>query len=271
MNSRWHKAALRSGCWFLTAALACSASAQPIPVRYVEGTVRGFLSLRAQDGSVVAVGDLFQTVRGDRVTAHLMFRFKDGSMDDDVTVFSQRGTFRLITDHHVQTGPTFPQPMDLLIDVPHGQVTSRSKGKDGKDEVKTHQMTLPPDLANGLVSLVVKNIRPETLETKVSMLVATPELRIVKLAISPRGEDSFMLLGSQRKALHYNIQIQLGGVTGVVATLIGKHPPDLQIWILGANAPTFLREQGPFFQDGPIWTMALASPDWPAAPPTPGN
>jgi hypothetical protein len=264
MNLSWHKARLRFGCCFLTAALACSAFAEPIPVRYVEGTIHGFLSLRAQDGTVVAIGDLFQTVRGDRVTAHLMFRFKDGSIDDDVTVFSQRGTFRLITDHHVQTGPTFPQPMDMLIDVPLGQVTVHSKGKDGKDEIKTHKLTLPPDLANGMISLVVKNIRPETLETKVSMLVATPDLRIVTLAISPRGEEPFTLLGSQRKALHFNIQIQLGGVTGVMATLIRKHPPDLQMWILGANAPTFLREQGPFFQDGPVWTMALASPDWPA-------
>lgn len=265
---RWRKVAFRFGCWFLAAVLTCGAAAQPIPVRHTEGTLRGFLSLRAQDGSVVAAGDLFQTVRGDRVTAHLMFHFKDGSLDDDTTVFSQRGTFRLITDHHIQQGPTFAQPMDLLIDVPHGLVTSRSKGKDGKNAVKTHKMTLPPDLANGLISLVVKNIRPETLETKVTMLVATPELRIVTLSISPRGEEPFTLLGSPRKALHYAIQIQLGGVTGVVATLIGKHPPDLQIWILGADAPTFLREQGPFFQDGPIWTMELASPDWPASPST---
>ncbi|MGA1984404.1 MAG: hypothetical protein ABSG84_18290 [Acidobacteriaceae bacterium] len=264
--------AFRTG---LLAALACcwqpGAAAQPIPVRHVEGTVHGFLSLRAQDGRVVAVGDLAQVARGSTVTAHLVFHFRDGSVDDDTTVFSERGSFRLITDHHIQQGPTFPQPMDLLIDVPHGRVTSRSRGKDGKDEVTTDQMALPPDLANGLVSIVAKNLPPQTPEVKVHLLVATPKPRLVTLAISPQGEQEFTLDGSPRKAVHFEIQIQLGAVTGVVATLIGKHLPDIQLWILGGDAPTFLREQGPLFQDGPIWTMELASPDWPTAPPSAGN
>jgi hypothetical protein len=94
---------------------------------------------------VVAVGDLFQVVRGDRVTARLLFRFKDGSVDDETTVFSQRGNFQLVTDHHIQKGPSFPQPMDLSIDVPSGQVTVRSTGKDGKEEVRSEHLDLPPD------------------------------------------------------------------------------------------------------------------------------
>src|SRR6266849_5811253 len=68
-------------CWSFTAALVCAlqpgASAEPIPVRHIEGTVHGFLALRAKDGSLLAVGDLFQVVRGDRVTSRLIFRFKD--------------------------------------------------------------------------------------------------------------------------------------------------------------------------------------------------
>jgi len=95
-------------------------------VRHLEGTVHGFLALRSKEGRVVAVGDLLQVVRGDRVTARLLFRFKDGSVDDETTVFSQRGNFQLISNHHIQKGPSFPQPMDLLIDVLSGQVTVKS-------------------------------------------------------------------------------------------------------------------------------------------------
>jgi len=90
-------------------------------VRHVEGTVHGFLALRSKEGRVLAVGDLFEVVRGARVTSRLLFRFKDGSVDDETPVFSQRGTFQLITDHHVQKGPSFPHPMDLSIDVRRGQ------------------------------------------------------------------------------------------------------------------------------------------------------
>jgi hypothetical protein len=232
----------------------------------MEGTVHGFLALRSKEGRVLAVGDLFQVVRGDRVTSRLLFRFKDGSVDDETAVFSQRGNFQLITDHHIQKGPSFPQPLDLSIDVRSGMVTVRSTGKDGKEEVKSEHMDLPPDLVNGLILSIAKNIRPETPETKVSMVVATPKPRLVKVAISPQGEEPFSLLGSARKAMRFSLKIELGGVAGVIAPLIGKTPPEIHIWIIGGIAPAFVREEGPLYEGGPVWTIQLTSPVWPDLP-----
>ena len=232
-------------------------------MRHLEGTVHGFLALRSKEGRVLAVGDLFQVVRGDRVTSRLLFRFKDGSVDDETAVFSQRGSFQLITDHHVQQGPSFPQPMDLSIDVRSGKVTVRSTGKDGKEEITTEHMDLPPDVANGLILSIAKNIQPETPETKVSMVVAAPKPRLVKVAISPQGEEPFSLAGSRRKAMQFVLKIELGGVAGVVAPLIGKAPPEIQMWIIGGIAPAFVREEGPLYQGGPLWTIQLTSPIWP--------
>jgi hypothetical protein len=232
----------------------------------MEGTIHGFLALRSKEGRVLAVGDLFQVIRGDRVTSRLVFRFKDGSVDDEITVFSQRGHFRLITDHHIQKGPSFPHPMDMSIDVRSGQVTVRSPGKDGKDEVKSEHLDLPSDLANGLILSMAKNIRPETPETKVPMVVATPQPRLVKVAISPSGEEPFSLMGSRRKAMRFTLKIELGGIAGVVAPLIGKAPPEIQIWIIGGIAPAFVREEGPLYQGGPVWTIQLTSPTWPDLP-----
>ena len=68
--------------------------------------------------------------------------------------------------------------MDVSIDVRSGQVTVRSTGKDGKEEVTGDHLDLPPDLYNGMILSLVKNIRPETPETKVSMLEATPKPRL---------------------------------------------------------------------------------------------
>jgi hypothetical protein len=250
----------------LFCALQPGAPAEPIPVRHTEGTVHGFLALRSIDGHVLAGGDLFQVVRRDRVISRLLFRFKDGSVDDETAVFSQRGNFQLITDHHIQKGPSFPQPIDLSIDVPSGQITVRSTGKDGKEEVKSEHMDLPPDLANGLILSMAKNIQPETPETKVSMVVATPKPRLVKVAISPHGEQPFSLAGSHRKAMRFVLKIELGGIAGMVAPLIGKAPPEIQIWIIGGIAPAFVKEEGPLYQGGPIWTIQLTSPVWPDLP-----
>ena len=78
--------------------------------------------VRTKEGRVLAVGDLFQVVRGDRLTTRLLFGFKDGAVGDETAVFSQRGNFQLMTDRHIQKGPSFPHPMDLSIDVRSEQV-----------------------------------------------------------------------------------------------------------------------------------------------------
>ena len=234
-----------------------------MPVRYVQGTFHGFLELRSEAGRIVASGDSLQVVHGDRITSETLFKFKDGSIDDEITVFSQHRTFHLISDHHIQKGPAFPHPMDVLIDTRSGQVTVRSTGKDGKEDVTTEHLTLPPDLANGLIPLVVENMRPDAQETTVSMVVATPKPRLVKLVITNRGEENCTIVGATRKATHYEIKIDLGGIAGVVAPLIGKAPPNIQLWTIGGQAPTFAREQGPTYPEGPLMTIQLASPAWP--------
>jgi hypothetical protein len=259
--------------WFLIPVVAGvwmpGARADSMPVRYVQGSFHGFLELRSEAGSVVASGDSLQFVHGDRITTETIFHFKDGSIDDETTVYTQHRTFHLISDHHVQKGPAFPHPMDVLIDAASGQVTVRSLNKDagdkdGKEEVKSEHMNLPPDLANGLIPLVAENMRPEAQGMTVSMVVMTPKPRLVKLVISNVGEENCSVVGVGRKASHYQIKIDLGGVAGVVAPMIGKAPPNIQLWVIYGKAPTFAREQGPLYAEGPMMTIQLASPVWPA-------
>lgn len=247
-------------------ALQPTAKADPVPVRSVAGTIHGFLELRSEDGQVVASGDSFQVVRGNHVTARTVFHFKDGSIDDETTVFSQRHTFQLISDHRIQKGPSFPHPTDVLINAQTGEVIVHSTGKDGKEEVKTDHLDLPPDLANGLVPVVLQNLPPNAPVTTVSMVVVTPKPRLVKLVISNVGDDKCFVADSSRKAIRYDIKINLGGVAGVVAPIIGKAPPDIQIWTIGGDATTFARERGPLYPEGPIMTIQLASPTWPGTP-----
>lgn len=201
-------------------------------------------------------------MRGDRVTSRLTFHFKDGSLDDETTVFTQRGVFRLISDHHIQRGPYFPTQLDMNIDVPKGTVTTRWKDKDGKPQDSTEHMKLPPDLYNGLVTPIVKNLSPDAAETKVSMIVSTPKPRIVTLLIRPLGTSPFSLAGSARKALHYEIKIELGGIVGLIAPVVGKAPPNIQLWIEGGEVPVFLRETGPLFEGGAVLTINLIGPTW---------
>ena len=94
----------------LPVAAALPAGGQPVPVRYPQGTTHGFLALRTMQGKTIGLGDLIQTVRGKRVDSRLVFHFRDGSIDDDRAVFTQGASFQLITEHHIQRGPSFPKP-----------------------------------------------------------------------------------------------------------------------------------------------------------------
>lgn len=249
----------------------CALLAEQVPVRHKEGTVHGFLVLRTMEGKALASGDLIQVVHGERLISDLIFHFKDGSVDDETTIYSQRGNFQLLSNHHVQKGPSFPHPIDVSIDASTGQVTVHSsdggknkddKDDDGKDKVETNHLDLSPDLANGLLLTILKNIRPDAAETKVSYLVTTPKPRLVQLSIKPQGEETFRMAGARQKAMNYDVKIELGGIAGVVAPIIGKQPKDIHVWVLGGKAPTFVRMEGQLYEGGPIWRIELTSPVW---------
>jgi hypothetical protein len=199
--------------------------AAPVAVRHTEGLVHGFLVLRTVAGDTLADGDLIQVARGDRVTSRLVFRFKDGSLHDETAVFSQRHNFRLLSDHLVQKGPAFQHPMEVSIDGFTGQVTVRSTGDDGKEKVVTGRFDLPPDVVNGLVLILLKNIRSDVPQTKVSMVAATPKPRLVKLAITPQGEDLFSIGGASRKATHYVVKVEIGGRCRAGGAAAGEATP----------------------------------------------
>lgn len=250
----------------LTGIQPACAHGEPIAAHVLQGTLHGYLSIRDQTGHELAVGDLIQTVRGDRVTAHLIFHFKDGSRDDETSVFTQRGTFQLISDHHVQEGAFFDHPIDVLIEARKGQVTVRTPNKKG-DEAKIVHMALPPDLYSGLmITTIAMNLSPNTANAHVSMLVATPKPRLVKLAFSFRGEDKFSLAGFERRALDFEIKFELQGIAGVIAPMIGKQPPNLEVWIQGGEVPAFVKEVGPLSEGGPIISLQTACPVGPSEP-----
>jgi hypothetical protein len=238
-----------------------SVRAQPVTVRFREGVVRGFLALTTLDGTSLADGELIQVGRGDRVTTRLVFHFKDGSTYDETAVFSQRQRFRLLTDHLVQKGPAFPKPLDVSINAVSGQVVVRYVD-DGEQKVETKRLNLAPDLSNGLILTLLKNVRSEAPPT-VSMVVATPKPRIVKLAISAAGKESFSTGSAHRQATHYVLKVEIGGLSGLIAPLVGKQPPDSHVWILDGEAPAFVKSEQPLYVDGPLWRIELVSPVWP--------
>lgn len=250
--------------WLLVALLSCSRlPAEPVAVRYTEGVVHGFLAIRAPDGRTLADGDLTQVAHGDTVTCRLVFRFRDGSVQDETTVFSQGGRFRLLRDHLVQKGPAFPQESEVTVDAAGGRVTVRTRNRDGRERVFDERMDLPADVSNGIVSTLLRNLPPGTVQASVSMVVAAPRPMLVRLRIAREGDAAFAIGAWSRKAVRYTVKVDIGGLKGVLAKLLGKLPPDSHVFILQGDAPAFVQSEGPFFDGGPPWRIELTSPTWP--------
>ena len=251
------------GRLLLVAALlmyASGAAGEPVRVRFAEGLVHGFLVLRDPSGKAIADGDLIQTAARNRVTSRLVFRFRDGSIHDEVAVFSQQRVFRLVSDHLVQKGPSFPHALDMSIDVPKQQARVRYTDDKGEEHVETEELDGGGDLANGLILTLLKNVSPDTLPHSVSLVAATPKPRLVKLEITLAGVDGVRAGATIRKANHYVVSVDPGGLTGILAELLGKKPPDSHVWILGGNAPAFVTSEQPFYVGGPLWRIELVSP-----------
>jgi hypothetical protein len=240
------------------------ASSEPVPVRFSEGLVHGFLVLSAMDGTHLADGDLEQTAQGDRVTSRLVFHFTDGSLDDDTAVFTQRRQFAFVSEHLVQRGPSFPRAIDMTVTA-GGQAVVQYVDEHGAHKTSTEHFDAQADLANGIILALLKNVRPDAAPKALSMIVATPSPKLIKLKVSVAGSDDFSTGRRGRKAVHYVLKADLGGVQGLVAPLLGKQPPDSHVWVLAGAAPAFVKSEQPFYAGGPVWRIELTSPVWPRA------
>lgn len=239
-----------------------TASADQVPVHYPEGTSHGHFIVRSLNGKEIGKGDLTETLDGHRVSARLTLSFNNGSLYDETTHFTQDGVFRLLDYRLLQKGPSFKGTLEMAIDAVNGVVTVRCDGgqEDScKGRVWTKHLQIPPDLANGIVPFLVRNISPKADKVQVSMIVATPKPRLVHVSISPTALQTFPFRGSKLEATRYALTVDPGGMLGPLVKIAGRQPPPSFVWMLHDKVPSFLMAQQAFI-DGPVCRIELASP-----------
>ena len=237
-------------------------AAAPVPVRFAEGSLHGFLALSTTAGVPIASGDLLQIVRDGEIRSRLVFHFKDGSVHDETAVFTQRNVFTLQRYHLVQRGPVFPEDTEISLERASGKyrVKTRSR-KDGREKVLDGTLDLPPDVYNGMVPIIVKNLSGGAGET-VHMVAFTPAPKLIRLEMVPAGEQKIVVGGTEKTATHYVLKPILGILLKQFASLLGRMPPDNHIWILTADVPAFVKFEGPLYMNGPAWRIELTTPRW---------
>jgi hypothetical protein len=256
----------RNLCLLLLAALLfCTSQLQaaPIPVRFPEGMVRGFLAVSDTGGSRIGSGDFLQVGRAGEIKTRTVLYFKDGSVHDESAVFTQQRNFIMKSYHLVQKGPAFKDEMDVTLERATGKYRVKVKPrKGGQEKVLEGKLDLPLDVYNGMIPIVGKNLTKGARET-VHMVGFTPTPRVIELEMVPSVEEKVMTGDLKRTAMHYVLKPKLGVILKIPAALLGRTPPDNHLWIITAEVPAFVKFQGPLATDGPIWRIELTSPVWP--------
>jgi hypothetical protein len=231
-----------------------------IAVRYSEGAVHGFLELRNSADSLLAYGDLFQIPRDSGVESRLVFYFPDSSLFKETVTFTQHGVFSLQRYQLVQRGHAFAQDLDVDLSRDGSYRVTTKSHKDGREEKQTGKLDLPPDVYNGMIITVAKNLAPQSRAT-VHVVAFTPKPIIIGLDIIPNGTQH--LVGtSADNAVVFTLKPQLGLLLRIGAALKGQTPPNSHLWIVAGDVPAFVRFEGPLYT-GPVWHINLTSPRWP--------
>jgi len=237
--------------------LAAAAQAERISVKHIQLSGHGTMVARSGTGKIIARVEFTQVVEGDEVTMRLTYQFVDASIDDETTTYTQQGTFRLVRNHHIQKGPFFAKPVDFAVDGATGIATSSTADKNGKIHVESAHTDLPDDLANGFVGTLLLNVPHNTAPFRVGILTPFGGGRLIRILISPEGEQPFRKTGQTLKAAVFRIHPELGGILGVIATLLGLQPKDVMVWVLEGEEPAVVRVVGQLGGYGPVLSSEL--------------
>jgi hypothetical protein len=212
---------------------------------------------RSETGKVIARVEFTETVQGDEVTMRLTYHFLDGSIDDEATTYRQQGTFRLVRNHHIEQGPFFAKPVDFAVEAATGTATTRTVDKNGKIHFESEHISLPDDLANGFVGTVLLNVPPNTAPFRMGILAPVFGGRLIRILISPEGEQPFQKTGQALKATVFRIHPELGGFLGMIAKLLNLQPKDVMVWVLEGEKPAVMRIVGQLGGSGPVLSSEL--------------
>jgi len=249
----------------LPAAVRNGENDAPIPVRFPEGALHGFLVLKNQEGTVIARGDQLQIPRKGFIDGRMVFRFTDGSLLDERVVFSQDEVFTVHEYRLIQRGPAFEEDAEAHFERATRKYRVQTTNRDdGEVDVKEGDLDeMPANLSNGMVIILAKNLAPGRGAT-VRMVAFTPSPKLIGLELEPVGTERASFGAETKPVTRYAIKPKLGFFLKIGAKLTGRDPPDSHAWIITEDVPAFAKFVGPLSMSGTgaIWRVEVTAPTW---------
>src|SRR5205814_9279855 len=134
--------------------------------------------------------------------------------------------------HLVQRGSAFAEDIEISLERATGKYRVKTRARqDEREQVLEDTLELPPDVYNGLVLTVAKNLPKGASET-IHYVAFTPTPRLIQLELAPAGERTLVTGEPAKTATHYVPSPSPCNWLNLIATLSGPGPPDSNARIL---------------------------------------
>jgi hypothetical protein len=244
-------------------AVALAAGPPPVAIRFPPGTLHGFPSLSDQAGTVIADGELAQTLRGRTLHVRLRWAFRDGRTvveEDDFDV-GDALVQRRFSWVESRGGEVLRR---LEADLTTGRASAVRRHEDGKEARDEATLELPAGGAfagYGTALAVSQLALGPGARAELGFVAFGPEPRLVTLAVTRDAGEAVAAAGRSIPCDRFTLHAELGWVIRLIA-----HPKDAHLWFTHASPPALVRaEQNLATKDDPVVVVDV-TPRGPARP-----
>jgi hypothetical protein len=226
------------------AAMCAAMPAWGVPLRWPEGTLRGFPVVRDASGQQIAEGTLTQWIEDGKLHVTGTYAFKDGRVVEEQTVLSQHPELaQLRWSWEERKGGEVQR--SYSIDFTTGHAVAHKRGEDVREDHLDDAKQLGRAFAGVGFMYAVKNLVADLEkggEVELTAVAFTPKPRTVKVSVRRDQEDPLTMggrtLGAERFVIHPEIPLAF------IAKLFVK-APDQYLWFYKPSPPAFLRADIP--------------------------
>jgi len=247
-------------------AMCAALPAQAVPLRWPEGTLRGFPVVRDASGRQIANGTLTQWIEDGKLHVTGTYDFEDGRVVEEQTVLQQHpelAQLRWSWEERKGTEVLRSYSIDFIT----GHAVVHKRGEDDREDQLDDARKPGHAFAGVGFMYAVKNLIPDLEkggEIELTAVAFTPKPRTVTVSVRRDQEGSLAMggrtLGAERFVVHPQIPLAF------IAKLFVK-APDQYLWFYRPSPPAFLRADIPLAEPSdPIIRIEVIAGPRPSEP-----
>jgi hypothetical protein len=164
-----------------------------------------------------------------------------------------------------QRGPISTEDTEISLERATRTYRVKTKAhKNGQEKVPEGTLDLPPNVYNGMVLTIAKNLPKGASET-VHMVAFTPAPRLIKLEVTPVDEHKALIGDLTKPAIHYLLQASARKLAQALRHVARSRATGLSGLDRHRRGAGIREVRGATYATGPVWRVEVTSPRGPTS------